>query len=47
MKSNLFKKLLPSFVIFAIDNAGIDGSDKHWCTVFMIVDSAKDTFSRR
>jgi len=29
MKSNLFKKLLPSFVIFAIDNAGIDGSDEH------------------
>lgn len=23
-----FKKLLPSFVIFAIDNVGIDGSNK-------------------
>lgn len=48
MKCNLFKKLLPSFVIFAIDNAGIDGSDEQWCTVFMIIDSAKDnTFSKR
>lgn len=36
-----FKKLLPSFVIFAIDNVGIDGSNEQWCTVFMIIDSAK------
>lgn len=48
MKCSLFKKLLPSFVIFTIDNAGIDGSNEQWCTVFMIIDSAKEkAFSER